>query len=54
MGESQASKAVTAGSDGVVKIALSSSDTNVDRVGLKVASQDKWDTGSKPWCWYIF
>ena len=37
LGESEASKAVTAGSDGVVKIALSSSDTNVDRVGLKVS-----------------
>merc|ERR1711871_1295764 len=36
LGTSQASKAVTAGSDGVVKIALSSSDTNADRVGLTV------------------
>ena len=34
LGTSEASKAVTAGADGVVKLALSSSDTNADRVGF--------------------
>ena len=39
LGTSEASKAVTAGSDGVVKLALSSSDTNADRVGLTVSHE---------------
>merc|ERR1711968_243407 len=37
LGTSEASKAVTAGTDGVVKLALSSSDTKSDRVGFKVS-----------------
>ena len=39
LGTSEASKAVTAGADGVVKLALSSSDTNADRVGLTVSHE---------------
>merc|ERR1711871_902656 len=39
LGTSEASKAVTAGADGVVKLALSSSDTNADRVGFKVSHE---------------
>ena len=53
LGTSEASKAVTAGADGVVKLALSSSDTNADRVGFKVSHSDKWYTCGRPWCWYI-
>ena len=39
LGTSEANKVVTAGSDGVVKVALSSSDTNADRVGLTVSHE---------------
>ena len=37
LGTSQPNKAVTANNDGVVKVALSSSDTSVDRVGFTVS-----------------
>ena len=39
LGESEANKVVTAGNDGVVKVGLSSSDTNADRVGLTVSHE---------------
>ena len=39
LGTSEANKVVTAGSDGVVKVGLSSSDTNADRVGLTVSHE---------------